>query len=137
MPTTLPYIYIDKSIPFHRKDLGRSFSYKTARVEKMMDEDKRLALVSAFSGSIRGGRLVTGGTGTFSSSSSVGIRRAKFKMLFLFLFLSWALSVTSSVTYDHKAVIIDGKRRILFSGSIHYPRSTPEVTDRPELGSVP
>lgn len=102
-----------------------------------MDEDKRLALVSAFSGSIRGGRLVTGGTGTFSSSSSVGIRRAKFKMLFLFLFLSWALSVTSSVTYDHKAVIIDGKRRILFSGSIHYPRSTPEVTDRPELGSVP
>ncbi|XP_020585039.1 beta-galactosidase-like isoform X2 [Phalaenopsis equestris] len=33
----------------------------------------------------------------------------------------------ASVTYDHKAVIIDGRRRILISGSIHYPRSTPEM----------
>ncbi|KAJ8763332.1 hypothetical protein K2173_002215 [Erythroxylum novogranatense] len=31
------------------------------------------------------------------------------------------------VTYDRKALIINGQRRILFSGSIHYPRSTPEM----------
>ncbi|KAK8923461.1 Beta-galactosidase 5 [Platanthera zijinensis] len=31
------------------------------------------------------------------------------------------------VTYDRKAVIINGQRRILISGSIHYPRSTPEM----------
>ncbi|KAF2531538.1 hypothetical protein F2Q70_00033109, partial [Brassica cretica] len=35
-------------------------------------------------------------------------------------------SVKATVTYDHKAVIINGQRRILLSGSIHYPRSTPE-----------
>ncbi|KAJ1703263.1 hypothetical protein LUZ63_003042 [Rhynchospora breviuscula] len=32
-----------------------------------------------------------------------------------------------SVTYDGRALIIDGMRRVLFSGSIHYPRSTPEM----------
>ncbi|XP_010921989.1 beta-galactosidase 8 isoform X1 [Elaeis guineensis] len=37
----------------------------------------------------------------------------------------------TTVTYDSKALVIDGKRRLLFSGSIHYPRSTPEVW--PEL----
>lgn len=31
------------------------------------------------------------------------------------------------VTYDGRALIINGTRRMLFSGSIHYPRSTPEV----------
>ncbi|KAJ0981532.1 hypothetical protein J5N97_009787 [Dioscorea zingiberensis] len=35
--------------------------------------------------------------------------------------------IASSVTYDSKALVIDGQRRILFSGSIHYPRSTPDV----------
>lgn len=35
--------------------------------------------------------------------------------------------IQCSVTYDKKAIIINGRRRILFSGSIHYPRSTPEV----------
>jgi hypothetical protein len=39
-----------------------------------------------------------------------------------------AAAVGSAVTYDRKAVLINGQRRILFSGSIHYPRSTPEVT---------
>jgi len=34
---------------------------------------------------------------------------------------------SASVSYDHKAIIINGQRRILLSGSIHYPRSTPEV----------
>ncbi|KAH6829037.1 beta-galactosidase 8 [Perilla frutescens var. hirtella] len=36
-------------------------------------------------------------------------------------------AVSTAVTYDSKALIIDGKRRILQSGSVHYPRTTPEV----------
>ncbi|KAJ4838181.1 hypothetical protein Tsubulata_032522 [Turnera subulata] len=32
-----------------------------------------------------------------------------------------------NVTYDGRSLIIDGHRKILFSGSIHYPRSTPEM----------
>lgn len=35
--------------------------------------------------------------------------------------------VSTTVTYDHRALIIDGKRRVLQSGSIHYPRTTPDV----------
>uniref|UniRef100_A0A1D1ZA64 beta-galactosidase n=1 Tax=Anthurium amnicola TaxID=1678845 RepID=A0A1D1ZA64_9ARAE len=31
------------------------------------------------------------------------------------------------VTYDRKALVINGQRRILFSGAIHYPRSTPDM----------
>ncbi|XP_078448276.1 beta-galactosidase 11-like [Wolffia australiana] len=33
----------------------------------------------------------------------------------------------SSVEYDGRSLIINGKRQLLFSGSIHYPRSTPEM----------
>ncbi|XP_061374609.1 beta-galactosidase 1 isoform X1 [Gastrolobium bilobum] len=33
----------------------------------------------------------------------------------------------ASVSYDSKAITINGQRRILLSGSIHYPRSTPEM----------
>ncbi|KAK4265543.1 hypothetical protein QN277_026580 [Acacia crassicarpa] len=45
----------------------------------------------------------------------------------IILFL-WVLSsVSASVTYDHKSLIINGQRRILFSGAIHYPRSTPDM----------
>ncbi|KAG8385614.1 hypothetical protein BUALT_Bualt03G0063400 [Buddleja alternifolia] len=36
-------------------------------------------------------------------------------------------AASTSVTYDSKALVIDGKRRILQSGSVHYPRTTPEV----------
>ncbi|KAG8497877.1 hypothetical protein CXB51_007367 [Gossypium anomalum] len=43
-------------------------------------------------------------------------------MLFLYLQL-----IHCNVTYDRKAIAIDGQKRILFSGSIHYPRSTPEM----------
>jgi hypothetical protein len=38
-----------------------------------------------------------------------------------------AAAVEDAVTYDKKAVVINGERKILFSGSIHYPRSTPEM----------
>ncbi|KAK1309597.1 Beta-galactosidase 8 [Acorus calamus] len=33
----------------------------------------------------------------------------------------------TTVTYDHRALVIDGQRHVLLSGSIHYPRTTPEV----------
>ncbi|CAN0852800.1 Beta-galactosidase 8 [Linum grandiflorum] len=33
----------------------------------------------------------------------------------------------STVSYDHRAIVIDGKRRVLLSGSVHYPRATPEM----------
>ncbi|GLJ33374.1 hypothetical protein SUGI_0671390 [Cryptomeria japonica] len=32
-----------------------------------------------------------------------------------------------NVSYDHRTLVINGQRRILISGSIHYPRSTPEM----------
>lgn len=32
-----------------------------------------------------------------------------------------------SVTYDGRSLIINGKRELFFSGSIHYPRMPPEV----------
>ncbi|PNX92946.1 beta-galactosidase-like protein, partial [Trifolium pratense] len=41
------------------------------------------------------------------------------------------LKLTGSVTYDHKAIVVNGQRRLLISGSIHYPRSTPQMW--PEL----
>ncbi|KAK6938877.1 Beta-galactosidase, beta-sandwich domain, partial [Dillenia turbinata] len=35
--------------------------------------------------------------------------------------------IQCGVTYDRKAIVIDGQRRILISGSIHYSRSTPDM----------
>ncbi|KAL6343138.1 hypothetical protein AAG906_019681 [Vitis piasezkii] len=32
-----------------------------------------------------------------------------------------------NVSYDHRALLIDGKRRMLISAGIHYPRATPEM----------
>ncbi|XVE97989.1 hypothetical protein REPUB_Repub03eG0066600 [Reevesia pubescens] len=53
---------------------------------------------------------------------------SSFNMLMLWLlFSSWVFSVSATVSYDSKAIIINGRRRILLSGSIHYPRSTPEM----------
>lgn len=31
------------------------------------------------------------------------------------------------ITYDRRSLIIDGRREIFFSGSIHYPRSPPDA----------
>ncbi|KAK6944825.1 Glycoside hydrolase 35, catalytic domain [Dillenia turbinata] len=50
--------------------------------------------------------------------------RTHITLVFCFL-IFWVSSVYSSVSYDDKALIINGQRRILISGSIHYPRSTP------------
>lgn len=42
-----------------------------------------------------------------------------------------AAGANSSVTYDHRSLIISGRRRLLISTSIHYPRSVPEVCTPP------
>lgn len=54
------------------------------------------------------------------------------RFVVVFLLLALALSTVSfcfadNVTYDHRALVINGKRRVLVSGSIHYPRSTPDM----------
>lgn len=46
----------------------------------------------------------------------------------IFQVLWFENGISVKVSYDHKALIIDGKRRILQSGSVHYPRTTPEVS---------
>ncbi|XP_022732714.1 beta-galactosidase 6 isoform X3 [Durio zibethinus] len=49
----------------------------------------------------------------------------------ILLLVCWLVAATTSfaatVTYDHRALVVDGKRRVLISGSIHYPRSTPDM----------
>lgn len=37
------------------------------------------------------------------------------------------MAVSARVSYDGRSLMIDGERKMLFSGSIHYPRSTPHV----------
>ncbi|KAL4190186.1 hypothetical protein AMTRI_Chr07g23390 [Amborella trichopoda] len=57
---------------------------------------------------------------------------------FFFISMSWLgmaimvvlLSSSTSaavVSYDHRALLLESQRRLLISGSIHYPRSTPEM----------
>ncbi|XP_071686169.1 LOW QUALITY PROTEIN: beta-galactosidase-like [Rutidosis leptorrhynchoides] len=48
-------------------------------------------------------------------------------LLLLVIFSCICSSINATVSYDDKAIIINGRRRILMSGSIHYPRSTPEM----------
>lgn len=36
-----------------------------------------------------------------------------------------SLTYALNVTYDSRALVIDGHRRLLIAGCIHYPRSTP------------
>lgn len=52
-------------------------------------------------------------------------------LLLLFFFLSFllllSLSDSSNVTYDHRSLIVNGRRLLLISASIHYPRSVPAV----------
>ncbi|CAI0556764.1 unnamed protein product [Linum tenue] len=38
-----------------------------------------------------------------------------------------AAAAGGEVTYDGRSLMIGGQRKMLFSGSIHYPRSTPEM----------
>ncbi|XP_050227152.1 beta-galactosidase 16-like [Mercurialis annua] len=52
-------------------------------------------------------------------------------MVIKFMFLVVVVVIVAvdggDVTYDGRSLIIDGQRKLLFSGSIHYPRSTPEM----------
>ncbi|KAJ3691992.1 hypothetical protein LUZ60_012342 [Juncus effusus] len=50
-----------------------------------------------------------------------------FGFLVLFVITFVVPNVDATVTYDQKSLVINGQRRILISGSIHYPRSTPEM----------
>ncbi|KAF8033180.1 hypothetical protein BT93_D1935 [Corymbia citriodora subsp. variegata] len=45
----------------------------------------------------------------------------------LVLSVACAKKKVQGVTYDGTSLIINGKRELLFSGSIHYPRSTPDM----------
>ncbi|GAA0150570.1 galactosidase [Lithospermum erythrorhizon] len=47
-------------------------------------------------------------------------------IFFIFLMMGCHI-IHCSVTYDRKSLLINGQRRILLSGSIHYPRSTPDM----------
>ncbi|GLT47818.1 hypothetical protein SLA2020_214800 [Shorea laevis] len=47
--------------------------------------------------------------------------------LFIMLFCCLVSGASATVSYDGHGILVDGKRRILISGSIHYPRSTPEM----------
>ncbi|KAI3765116.1 hypothetical protein L2E82_15142 [Cichorium intybus] len=70
----------------------------------------------------------------FSFLQFLTIFMGKYGSLGLILFVivlygAWfcELGFSVTVTYDSKALIIDGRKRILQSGSIHYPRATPEM----------
>ncbi|KAG0484484.1 hypothetical protein HPP92_008563 [Vanilla planifolia] len=52
-------------------------------------------------------------------------------LLVAFSLLSSSFVTSTQVSYNGRAIVINGQRRVLFSGSIHYPRSTPEMW--PEL----
>ncbi|XP_058110566.1 beta-galactosidase 5 [Magnolia sinica] len=56
----------------------------------------------------------------------IKISVSSISLFLLFLMLHFH-QMQCGVTYDRKAIIINGQRRILISGSIHYPRSTPEM----------
>nr|CAA10175.1 ss-galactosidase [Solanum lycopersicum] len=53
--------------------------------------------------------------------------RTNVLLLLVICLLDFFSSVKASVSYDDRAIIINGKRKILISGSIHYPRSTPQM----------
>ncbi|VFQ74514.1 unnamed protein product [Cuscuta campestris] len=60
----------------------------------------------------------------------MGMKKWRQQMLVVIVVLLSSLvcsSVRGSVSYDGRTFVINGKRRILISGSIHYPRSTPEM----------
>lgn len=69
------------------------------------------------------------------SSSSLEMlgRRARCCLLTALLLAAAATATCASffepfnVTFDHRALILGGKRRMLISAGIHYPRATPQV----------
>ncbi|KAK7264196.1 hypothetical protein RJT34_31801 [Clitoria ternatea] len=55
------------------------------------------------------------------------------KLVFLSIAISFAIVVTDAgnqiknISYDGRSLLINGRRDLFFSGSVHYPRSTPEM----------
>ena len=48
--------------------------------------------------------------------------------LFIIVFLSAVLALfAANVTFDQRTLVIDGRPKVLISGAIHYPSSTPQV----------
>jgi hypothetical protein len=56
------------------------------------------------------------------------MERAAAAALALLVLAFASVASCTKVSYDDRALVIDGERRIIISGSIHYPRSTPEVS---------
>ena len=48
-------------------------------------------------------------------------------LLFSIIFISCSNSLATNISYDGCSLIINGEHKIILLGSIHYPRSTPEV----------
>ncbi|KAJ8762126.1 hypothetical protein K2173_007276 [Erythroxylum novogranatense] len=57
---------------------------------------------------------------------TISVSRLLVNVFLMVLVMGYKL-IHCSVRYDRKAIIINGQRRILISGSIHYPRSTPDM----------
>ncbi|KAJ4747788.1 Beta-galactosidase [Rhynchospora pubera] len=65
---------------------------------------------------------------TRSTSSKNSTYILSLPLFFLLLvFPSLSLSISSNVTYDGRSLFISGRRRIIISASIHYPRSVPAM----------
>ncbi|ERN18154.1 hypothetical protein AMTR_s00054p00133410 [Amborella trichopoda] len=47
------------------------------------------------------------------------------QLMLLMAAVLFGYSAAANVTYDHRSLIIDGKRELIISASIHYPRSVP------------
>jgi hypothetical protein len=61
------------------------------------------------------------------ANARVVISMAPLILLLLIVLHAVAGAGATSVAFSDRGLVIDGERRILISGSIHYPRSTPEV----------
>lgn len=64
----------------------------------------------------------------------MGLHLASSFLLTLFLAIAMSrvvladdININPPVIYDARSLIINGSRQLLFSGSIHYPRTQPEV----------
>lgn len=62
------------------------------------------------------------------------------RLIVLFIFLSFScfnsFCLAANVTYDHRSLLIDGRRKLFLSASIHYPRSVPAVSHHSSSLSV-
>ncbi|XP_020248092.1 beta-galactosidase 5-like isoform X2 [Asparagus officinalis] len=57
----------------------------------------------------------------------MGSSRLELSLLLVLLGASLLPESQCGVTFDKKTIVINGQRKILISGSIHYPRSTPDM----------